>query len=121
MQRLRLDLVNQIADRPPALLDLGRYHAGDSLRARPRIREQEGSSAMGNNTANTATAFVGIDVSKDTLDVCLLFPNGRTKQATFANDPKGHAALLAWADRHAKGNNLHFCMESTGSYSEAPA
>jgi hypothetical protein len=30
MQRLRLDLENQIADRPPAFLDLGRYHAGGS-------------------------------------------------------------------------------------------
>ena len=29
MQRVRPDLVNQVADRPPALLDLGRYPAGD--------------------------------------------------------------------------------------------
>jgi transposase len=76
---------------------------------------------VGNDTATSATAFVGIDVSKDALDACLILPGGRTKQSTFANDPKGHAALLAWADRHAKGNDLHFCMESTGSYSEAPA
>src|SRR5205823_8664651 len=46
---------------------------------------------------------------------------GKTKEAIFANDPKGHAALLAWADRHAKGAGLHFCMEATGPYSEAPA
>jgi transposase len=76
---------------------------------------------MGTDTATAATAFVGIDVSKDTLDACLLLPGGRTKSSTFANDPRGHAALLAWADRHAGGNALHFCMESTGSYSEAPA
>src|SRR5262245_12111644 len=117
MQRLRLDLENQIADRPPAFLDLGRYHAGDSQRVRPRIREPEGSNAVGTNSAN---AFVGIDVSKDSLDACLLLPTGKLKQTTFANDSKGHAALLSWTDRHAKGQFLHFCMEATGPYSEAP-
>ena len=30
MQRMRLDLENQIADRPPALLDLGRYPGGST-------------------------------------------------------------------------------------------
>lgn len=69
----------------------------------------------------TADCFVGIDISKDTLDACLLLPDGRVKEATFGNDSKGHAALLAWADRHAKGCPLHFCMEATGPYSEAPA
>src|SRR5262249_18761899 len=34
---------------------------------------------------------------------------------------RGHAALLAWADRHAAGAPVHFCMEATGPYSEAPA
>jgi transposase len=76
---------------------------------------------VGTRTATAATAFVGIDVSKDALDTCLILPGGRIKQSTFANDSKGHAALLAWADRHAKGHDVHFCMESTGSYSEAPA
>lgn len=65
--------------------------------------------------------FVGIDVSKDTLDACLLLRDGKVKEATFGNDPQGHAALLTWADRHAKGCPLHFCMEATGPYSEAPA
>ena len=69
----------------------------------------------------TADYFAGIDVSKDTLDACLLLPSGKTKEATFANDPNGHAALLAWADRHAPGRPVHFCMEATGPYSEAPA
>ena len=68
-----------------------------------------------------ATAFVGIDVSKATLDACLLGPEGRARQAAFANDPKGHAALIAWADRHAAGAELRFCLEATGPYSEAPA
>jgi transposase len=68
-----------------------------------------------------ATCFAGIDVSKDTLDACLLLPGGRVKEATFGNDLRGHAALLAWADRHARGAAVHFCMEATGPYSESPA
>jgi transposase len=72
-----------------------------------------------------ATAFVGIDVSKDTLDACLLLPGGKERQTAFANDARGHAALLAWADHHAAGavaeGGLHFCLEATGPYSEAPA
>jgi transposase len=68
-----------------------------------------------------ATHFAGIDVSKDTLDACLLGPNGRTHERRVANDPAGHAALLAWADRHAAGDTVHFCMEATGPYSEAIA
>src|SRR4051812_6791815 len=91
---------------------------GRPLWARPRIREPEGRDAVG---TVTATAVVGIDVSKGTLDACLIPSAGRTKEAAFANDARGHAALLAWADRHAKGAALHFCMEATGPYSEAPA
>ena len=71
--------------------------------------------------AIAATCFVGIDVSKDTLDACLILPGAKTKEATFGNDPKGHAALLAWSDRHAEGRTAHFCMEATGPYSEASA
>src|SRR3954451_18075973 len=68
-----------------------------------------------------ATAFVGIDVSKDTLDACLLLPGGKHRQAALGNDARAIAALLAWADRHAAAAALHFCLEATGPYSEAPA
>jgi transposase len=68
-----------------------------------------------------ATHFVGIDVSKGTLDACLLPPDGAARGAAFGNDARGCAALIAWADRHARGGALHFCLEATGPYSEAPA
>ena len=68
-----------------------------------------------------ATHFAGIDVSKDTLDACLLAPGGATHGKRFANDPQGHAALLAWADRHAPGADTHFCLEATGPYSDGVA
>jgi transposase len=69
----------------------------------------------------TATCFAGIDVSKDTLDCCLLLPGGKAKEAAFGNDPEGHAALVAWADGHAAGAAVPFCLEATGPYSEAVA
>jgi transposase len=68
-----------------------------------------------------ATCFVGIDVAKATLDACLLRPRGKARAAAFANDATGHAALIDWADRHAGGAALHFCLEATGPYSEAIA
>lgn len=67
-------------------------------------------------------AWVGIDVSKDTLDACVLpAPGGRPRSASFANDPAGYAALAEWADEHAGGVALGFCLESTGAYGEALA
>ncbi|HJZ54293.1 MAG TPA: transposase, partial [Gemmataceae bacterium] len=72
-------------------------------------------------TASTATHFAGIDVSKDTLDARLLGPGGATRPKRLANDPKGHAALLAWADKHAPGGTVHFCLEATGPYPEGIA
>ena len=75
-------------------------------------------------TATAATAcryFVGIDVSKATLDACLLAPGGEARGSAFANDAAGHAALAAWADRHAGGEPARFCLEATGAYSEPPA
>jgi transposase len=106
-----------MADRPPALLDLGRY-PGVAAAARPRIHEPEGRNAVG---LPTATVFVGIDVSKDTLDVCLLPPGSKERTSVFPNDWRGHVALMAWADRHAASLPIHFCLEATGPYSEAPA
>ena len=76
---------------------------------------------MGNAATPTATHFAGIDVSKDTLDAALLGPDGRTRAKRFANAPAGFAALRAWADRHAAGGAVHYCMEATGPYSAALA
>jgi transposase len=67
-----------------------------------------------------ATYFAGIDVSKDTLDACLLTAGGRPQLRQFANGPAGHAALAGWAERRA-GGACHFCLESTGPYGDALA
>ena len=68
------------------------------------------------------TAWVGIDVSQHTLDACLLpAPGGKARTASFDNTSDGHATLAAWADEHARGAVLGFCLESTGVYGEALA
>jgi hypothetical protein len=72
-------------------------------------------------TAATATAVIGIDVSKATIDVCLLTPDGKDRDKAFPNTPDGFAALLAWADRHAGGTDAPVGMEATGGYEDALA
>ena len=64
----------------------------------------------------TACVYVGIDVSKDKLDACLLQPNNKTTWGKFDNDRKGHNQLLKWAKRLSKDVSIHFCMEATGAY-----
>jgi transposase len=61
-----------------------------------------------------ARSFVGVDVSKERLDVCRL-PGGEVK--AFANDPSGHAELVAWV--RSLGETL-VALEATGGY-ERPA
>lgn len=53
---------------------------------------------------------VGIDVSKDKLDVCVL-EEGRERLFTVGNDKAGHAELLRRTPPGAR-----FCMEATGAY-----
>jgi transposase len=59
-------------------------------------------------------------VSKDTLDVCLLFANKRHEKQ-FINDAAGHRQLLRWARALAKEHTCHFCLEATGPYSQSVA
>lgn len=68
-----------------------------------------------------ATTVIGVDVSKATLDACLLGPGGASRACGFPNTPAGFAALLARADRHAGGAEAHFGMETAGGYEDALA
>lgn len=67
--------------------------------------------------------FVGVDVSKAKFDVALLRERGKFRSKAFANDAAGFAQLLQWLGEHAPGEReqVHVCMESTGSYHEALA
>jgi len=64
--------------------------------------------------ATTPSTFVGIDVSKEKLDVCVM-PSGELH--AFANDTVGHAKLVALGKSFG---NLLLVIESTGGY-ERPA
>jgi transposase len=73
--------------------------------------------------------FLGIDVSKNTLDVVLLKQNvASLKQSTqskpphrvFPNSTSGHEQLLAWLTSHRTGS-VHACLEATGTWAEGVA
>ena len=66
---------------------------------------------------------IGLDVSKDTLDACLLLdgPPAKRHEKQFSNDAAGHAQLLRWAHALAADAPCHFCLEATGPYSHSIA
>src|SRR5690348_13824208 len=66
-------------------------------------------------------AWIGIDVSKDKLDVCLLPDHDKTSSLLVDNTPKGFSKLLAWVERNVPDARLHFALEATGAYSNALA
>ncbi len=64
-------------------------------------------------------SVIGIDVSKEKLDVCALF-DGKSRKKIVDNSVSGFKSLRNWISK----NNIddpHFCMESTGCYSEGVA
>ena len=65
--------------------------------------------------------YVGIDVSKATLDVCLLDSESQLSEAQFSNDVAGFEQINSWLDSRTTDKELHVCMEATGIYSRAIA
>jgi transposase len=58
---------------------------------------------------------IGIDAHKRTLAVCLVDELGRELAGReFANEPRGHRALLAWTGKLAQGER-RFGIEGSGS------
>lgn len=68
--------------------------------------------------APTVAVWIGIDVSKLTLDVCIVHSERKPRSHTFANKRDGHQALLAWVERSVGDTPRHFCLEATGPYSQ---
>jgi len=64
-------------------------------------------------------SVVGIDVSKDTLDVFLLKEETNV-YATFSNNQVGFARLTRWLISQGTGQ-VHACLEATGQYGEGIA
>jgi transposase len=66
---------------------------------------------------NPAKTILGLDVSKDKLDACLLL-GPQPRRTTVPNTPAGHARLLAWA---GDAGPLHLGLEATNTYGQAIA
>lgn len=72
-------------------------------------------------TTTHSTTWIGLDVSKDSIEVCLLRESGKAHFKQFPNTASGHAKLLRWTQHLDENGASHFCMEATGSYSNAVA
>ena len=64
-------------------------------------------------------AYLGIDVSKKTLDVALS-QETRLKERSFANEATGWKKLQQWLKKR-KVSQLHVCLEATGRYGDGVA
>jgi transposase len=67
--------------------------------------------------------FLGVDVSKKTLDVALLsnaHTSTKPRHKVFANTAAGHQQLLAWLQSQ-QATSVHACLEATGTLGEAVA
>lgn len=60
---------------------------------------------------------IGIDISKKTFDTCAIFA-GKIKKNSFNNNDIGYEELISWV-KELGLVGPHFCMESTGCYSES--
>jgi transposase len=64
--------------------------------------------------------FLGIDVSKNTLDAALLKEQGKPRHKVFANTATGHRQLLSWLNDNGAAK-VHACLEATGTWANAVA
>lgn len=65
------------------------------------------------------TTYLGIDIAKDRLDVCVRRARGPLAGA-FSNDPVGFGKLDRWLKKH-KFSQVHACLEATGRYGDGVA
>ncbi len=69
--------------------------------------------------------FLGIDVSKSTLDVVLVgfaTPPRRSPHKVFGNNAKGYQELVAWLGKQCGEDvPVHACLEATGPWGEDAA
>jgi transposase len=62
--------------------------------------------------------FIGIDVSKVTIDVSLFIPSSQKLiHQQFANKKSGFKGMLAWINKQYSLTDCLFCLEDTGLYS----
>jgi transposase len=67
--------------------------------------------------------FLGIDVSKNTLDAALIQSDeqsSKPRHKVFANTPQGHQQMLIWVSELSEVT-VHVCLEATGTWADAIA
>jgi len=64
------------------------------------------------------TIYLGLDVSKKTIDVCVIFPDGTKMRTKISNSRAGFVELIEWL-HGVDLANIHACFEPTGNYSNA--
>ena len=62
---------------------------------------------------------LGIDIAKETFDVCLMI-EGKSRQAQFENNVSGFKKLNHWISKYTPVK-VHACQEATGQFGEALA
>lgn len=62
-------------------------------------------------------SILGVDISKQKFDACLVLESGKFRHKVFPNGGAGFAQLSAWLERHRVAR-VHACLEATGTYSE---
>ena len=72
------------------------------------------------STTSPSLPALGIDVAKDTLDLCLLRDAQTFHHQRFANTAAGHTLLLAWLSAQGVAQAT-VALEATGAYSLAVA
>lgn len=65
------------------------------------------------------TVVLGLDISKETIDACLVDERGEHAKKV-SNNSKGFAQLKRWV-QNRKAKDVHVCMEATGTYYEGVA
>lgn len=90
----------------------------------PLPRQKPVFTSMDDTTFRSDQRFfaLGIDVSKDSLELALLTPKDRLRKKSVRNAPSGFKVLLKWLTRWA-GPELpvRACLEASGGYEEAAA
>ena len=69
---------------------------------------------------NESKIPIGLDVSKRTIDVCMLLLNGQKAAITIPNSTIGFYQLLSWLSG-IELSSMHACLEPTGRYGRAVA
>src|SRR5262249_15352669 len=72
------------------------------------------------NITVASTLPLGLDVSKRTIDACLLLSDGQKLRLTIPNCLAGFHQLVSWL-HGLSVENVHVCLEPTGRYSSAVA